>query len=36
MALMGRIGLHIRLGDDFAVLPRLICGGRIMEIGTLT
>ena len=35
MALMGSIFLHIRLGDDFAVLPRLICGGWIMEIGTL-
>ena len=30
MVLMGRIiCLHIRLGDDFAVLPRLICGGLI-------
>ena len=35
MALMGRICLHIRLGDDFAVLPRLICGDWIMELGTL-
>ena len=35
MALMGRICLNIRLGDDFAVLPRLICDGWIMEIGTL-
>ena len=36
VALMGRICLHLRLGDDFAVLPRLICGGRIMKIGNLT
>ena len=35
MALMGRICLHFTLGDDFAVLPRLICGDWIMELGTL-
>ena len=31
----GTMCLHTRLGDDFAVLPRLICGGFIMELGIL-
>ena len=35
MVLMGRICLRIRLGDDFAVLPRQICDGFIMELGML-
>ena len=35
MVLMRRMCLHIRLGDDFAVLPHLICGDWIMELGTL-
>ena len=35
MASTGRIYLHIRLGDDFAVFLRLICGGCSMEPGII-